>query len=120
MGVWRGPFGVQSGPFGAVGDAVQATYRFRGASPANLARFASEYPGAAVHRLRRNYRSVAPILEAAAGLASTYLGERAEAPLEATHPLPAGIIVRLAPAPQEAAELAGLSQAVPRPPPRRR
>ncbi len=40
-----------------VGDANQAIYGFRGASPANIANFHLDYPGAAVLPLSRNYRS---------------------------------------------------------------
>ncbi len=40
-----------------VGDANQAIYGFRGASPANIARFEQDYPGAVVLPLSRNYRS---------------------------------------------------------------
>ncbi len=40
-----------------VGDANQAIYGFRGASPANIANFCNDYEGAAVLPLSRNYRS---------------------------------------------------------------
>ncbi|GAC1354473.1 MAG: UvrD-helicase domain-containing protein [Ktedonobacteraceae bacterium] len=40
-----------------VGDANQAIYGFRGASPANITRFAHDFPGAVVLPLSRNYRS---------------------------------------------------------------
>lgn len=40
-----------------VGDANQAIYGFRGASPANISQFESDFPGAAVLPLSRNYRS---------------------------------------------------------------
>ena len=40
-----------------VGDANQAIYGFRGASPANITRFEQDFPGAAVLPLSRNYRS---------------------------------------------------------------
>src|SRR6266700_1206235 len=40
-----------------VGDVNQAIYSFRGASPANIANFQEDYPGAAVLPLNRNYRS---------------------------------------------------------------
>lgn len=48
----------------AVGDPWQSIYRFRGASPANLAQFAHDYPGAVERDLRLNYRSLQPILDA--------------------------------------------------------
>ncbi len=40
-----------------VGDANQAIYGFRGASPANISQFEQDFPGAAVLPLSRNYRS---------------------------------------------------------------
>ncbi len=40
-----------------VGDANQAIYGFRGASPANITRFEHDFPGAIVLPLSRNYRS---------------------------------------------------------------
>ncbi|HEY0754418.1 MAG TPA: UvrD-helicase domain-containing protein [Ktedonobacteraceae bacterium] len=40
-----------------VGDANQAIYGFRGASPANIASFREDYPDARVLPLSRNYRS---------------------------------------------------------------
>jgi superfamily I DNA/RNA helicase len=49
----------------AVGDARQAIYRFRGASSYSMARFATDdFPGAAVGRLRINYRSTPAIVGA--------------------------------------------------------
>ncbi len=48
------------GPAGniwAVGDANQAIYRFRGASPANINQFTTDYPAAQIVALRYNYRS---------------------------------------------------------------
>ena len=49
----------------AVGDDAQSIYAFRGASVANILRFPKEYPGAAVIRLERNYRSTQPVLDLA-------------------------------------------------------
>ncbi len=40
-----------------VGDSNQAIYGFRGASPANISQFESDFPGAVVLPLSRNYRS---------------------------------------------------------------
>lgn len=40
-----------------VGDANQAIYGFRGASPANIASFRQDYPDAVILPLSRNYRS---------------------------------------------------------------
>jgi superfamily I DNA/RNA helicase/Zn-dependent peptidase ImmA (M78 family) len=44
------------GPW-VVGDIRQSIYRFRGASPLNMARFADDFPGATVTDLGINYRS---------------------------------------------------------------
>lgn len=54
-----------------VGDARQAIYRFRGASPINMTRFARDFPGAVVHQLAFNYRSQKPIVEAVAAFGRT-------------------------------------------------
>ena len=47
-----------------VGDARQSIYRFRGASPANMAAFSSrDYPNAEVGQLEVNYRSTQQIVD---------------------------------------------------------
>jgi ATP-dependent DNA helicase UvrD/PcrA len=46
-----------------VGDARQAIYRFRGAEPGNVTRFADDFPNAVTFRLRDNYRSASEIVE---------------------------------------------------------
>ncbi|MEO8208011.1 MAG: ATP-dependent DNA helicase [Chloroflexota bacterium] len=48
-----------------VGDDDQSIYRFRGAAISNILDFQDRYPNAAAVVLRRNYRSRAPILDAA-------------------------------------------------------
>ena len=48
-----------------VGDDDQSIYRFRGAAISNILGFLDRYPGARTVVLRRNYRSRAPILDAA-------------------------------------------------------
>jgi DNA helicase II / ATP-dependent DNA helicase PcrA len=83
MGVLLRVLAGPDGPLWAVGDADQAIYRFRGASPANLARFTETYPGARVYTLGANYRSRPAILRAAAAVAGALLGEGERAPLEA-------------------------------------
>ena len=47
----------------AVGDHRQSIYRFRGASPANVAAFERDYPGGHRLELEVNYRSQAPIVD---------------------------------------------------------
>lgn len=46
-----------------VGDGRQSVYRFRGAAPANMARFTEDFPGGRVVRLSTNYRSQRPIVD---------------------------------------------------------
>jgi superfamily I DNA/RNA helicase/Zn-dependent peptidase ImmA (M78 family) len=112
MGVLLRTLAGADGPLWAVGDADQAIYRFRGASPANLARFEHEYPAARVHLLKRNYRSVPEILEAAAAVASQFLPGGERPALETERPAGPDAAVTLATAPDEASELAGLAQAI--------
>jgi DNA helicase-2/ATP-dependent DNA helicase PcrA len=49
----------------AIGDPDQSIYGFRGADPARLTAFESEWPNARVRRLGRSYRSSETILSAA-------------------------------------------------------
>ncbi len=48
-----------------VGDDDQSIYKFRGAAISNILDFQDRYKGARVVVLRRNYRSLAPVLDAA-------------------------------------------------------
>ncbi|MGI8552459.1 MAG: UvrD-helicase domain-containing protein, partial [Dehalococcoidia bacterium] len=45
-----------------VGDPRQSIYRFRGAAPANMHLFATDFSGARMLALRRNYRSQPPVV----------------------------------------------------------
>ncbi len=111
MGVFLRTLTAETGVLWAVGDADQAIYRFRGASPANIQRFHEDYPGARVQRLRHNYRSSAPILEAAVSVAERYIPAAERQPLVATRGT-GSEIVRLATALDEDAELEGIVQAI--------
>lgn len=96
----------------AVGDPDQAIYRFRGASPANLARFTSEYPGAEVHHLTQNYRSCQSVVTSAVAFARGVIGELDRPGLAAVRgAVPEGGVT-LAVAPDETSELAGIARAI--------
>ena len=115
MGVLLHILSGQTTSLWAVGDADQAIYRFRGASPANLAQFTTDYPQATIQSLRRNYRSSRDILVAAASVASGLLGGE-RVPLEAARTVrdteSDGAVITLATAPDEPSELAGLARKI--------
>ncbi len=92
-----------------VGDANQAIYGFRGASPANIANFHEDYPGALVLPLARNYRSRPDIVNLADAFRRQQLEVEARPgavqTARATQPDP---YITLANAPDEASEFNGI------------
>ncbi len=113
MGILLQLLAGEDGMLWAVGDADQAIYRFRGASPANLAQFTREYHGAHVHHLSGNYRSTPAIIAAAEGIAETLLPGDARASLRAIRANPETLQqVTLAIAPDDTAEYAGIARAI--------
>ena len=66
--------GEDSPPW-VVGDARQAIYRFRGAEPENVHRFAEDFPGAKLFELSKNYRSAPEIISVVNWLASSLDGQ---------------------------------------------
>ena len=96
-----------------VGDANQAIYGFRGASPANIANFRQDYPGATIQPLRRNYRSRPDLVTIAEAFRRALLESEAgpgQASLsaESARPTDDRACITLASAPHEAGELYGL------------
>ena len=72
----------REGPW-VVGDVRQSIYRFRGASPLNMSRFADTFPGARNADLQVNYRSGGRIVR----LFDTYGRSMVAAPFASTDPL---------------------------------
>ncbi len=94
-----------------VGDANQAIYGFRGASPANISQFTEDFPGAVVLPLSRNYRSRPDLVAIAESFRCVQLELGQEPgknqPVRLTRD---DTYVTLAKATDEASELAGLVQ----------
>ena len=95
-----------------VGDANQAIYGFRGASPANIANFRDDYPDAVVLPLSRNYRSRPDIVKFADVFRRKHLEylepDSVQGTVQTARTTVEDAYVTLAVAPDEASELNGL------------
>jgi DNA helicase II / ATP-dependent DNA helicase PcrA len=87
-----------------VGDPRQAIYSFTGATPAYLRSFASDYPGATVVRLARDYRSTPQVV----AVANRLMRHGGEGP-DLVSQRPAGPAPSIEEYPDEAAEAAGVA-----------
>jgi superfamily I DNA/RNA helicase len=85
----------------AIGDPDQAIYSFRGADASCFARLLADYPSARLVHLGTNYRSAAPIVQAAAALISHNPGRQ---PLHLQPARQGGARLRLLSVPGEKAE----------------
>lgn len=94
-----------------VGDANQAIYAFRGASPANIRQFEQDFPGASVLPLSGNYRSRPDLVTIAESFRCQQLEPEEKPgknlPMRLTH---SETYVTLARAVDEASEIAGIIQ----------
>ena len=92
-----------------VGDANQAIYGFRGASPANITNFYNDYAGAVVLPLSRNYRSRPDIVSFADAFRSKQLdSDNVQITFQTVRSTSVDTYVTLAIASDEASELNGL------------
>lgn len=101
-----------------VGDPGQTIYSFAGASPRYLLEFASRYPGAAVLRLERDYRSTPQVIavanEVLARAPRLPAGRAGPGPLKLRAQRGPGPAVEFAATPDEVAEAAGVAAAIKR------
>ncbi|MDP7115080.1 MAG: UvrD-helicase domain-containing protein, partial [Myxococcota bacterium] len=80
----------------AIGDPDQAIYGFRGADAAHIERFASDFPGARVMRLTRNYRSGRSIVEASGQVIAAGPADAVERRLQALLDSPERVVIHQA------------------------
>lgn len=94
-----------------VGDANQAIYGFRGASPANIANFRHDYPDAVVLPLSRNYRSRPDIVSLADAFRRGILEQDPElASVQTARATESDPYITLAIAPDDLSEMRGLAR----------
>ncbi len=94
-----------------VGDANQAIYGFRGASPANIRQFQHDFPGAVVLPLSRNYRSRPDLVALAESFRYTHLElDQETGKNQPVRPSHADAYVTIASSSDEASEQVGLIQ----------
>ncbi len=102
----------------AVGDHRQSIYRFRGASPANVASFEQDYPGGVRQELAVNYRSAQPIVDCFGAAAAQMGPASSETAFPGWHAhrghLPPGALapVTFAVAPDEAGQALGIARSI--------
>ena len=77
----------------AIGDPDQAIYGFRGADASHIRRFATDFPGARVLRLTRNYRSGRSIVEASGQVIAAGPAEAVERRLQALLDSPERVVI---------------------------
>jgi superfamily I DNA/RNA helicase/Zn-dependent peptidase ImmA (M78 family) len=65
-----------------VGDSRQSIYRFRGASPTNMAQFTVDFPGAQVRQLGVNYRSAQEVVGIFTAFSNTMKASEGSLPLK--------------------------------------
>ena len=95
-----------------VGDANQAIYGFRGASPANISQFSQDFPGATILPLSKNYRSRPDLVTLAEAFRCQHLeiGQQPGKNQPARSLVPEQIDVTLAVSDDDEDEVAGIFQ----------
>jgi DNA helicase-2/ATP-dependent DNA helicase PcrA len=86
--------GGANGNVMAVGDPAQGIYGFRGARTGNIERFRAAHDRIATITLRRNYRSLAPIVEAARRVATAGADVVADGAAQVAHRRGRGVPLR--------------------------